>query len=61
MMNDLSLLWTPAQTARILGISRSQIYNLLKRGELDSVRIGRSRRIAKRQLDEYVERLIDAM
>ena len=60
-MNDLSLLWTPAQTARILGISRSQIYNLLKRGELDSVRIGRSRRIAKRQLDEYVERLIDAM
>ncbi len=61
MMNDLSLLWTPAQTARILGISRSQIYNLLKRGELDSVRIGRSRRIAKRQLDEYVERLIEAM
>lgn len=60
-MNDLSLLWTPAQTARILGISRSQIYNLLKRGELDSVRIGRSRRIAKRQLDEYVERLIEAM
>ena len=40
-MSDIPILFTPVQTAKIMGISRSQVYNLLKSGELNSVYIGR--------------------
>ena len=56
-MSDTPMLWTPAQTARMMNISRSQIYILLKRGELKSVHIGRSRRIAKDQVHQFIENL----
>lgn len=43
--------YTPAQTARIMGISRSQVYNLMNSGELNSIHIGRSRRIANTHVE----------
>ena len=50
-MTDIPILFTPVQTAKIMGISRSQVYVLMNRGELGSVNIGRSRRITRQQMD----------
>ena len=47
-------LLTIVDAARHLGISRSKLYELLADGELPSVRIGRTRRIAMSALEEFV-------
>jgi excisionase family DNA binding protein len=47
-------LLTVVEAARELGISRSKLYELLADGELSSVRIGRTRRIAVAELEEFV-------
>jgi excisionase family DNA binding protein len=57
---DSPLLITTKQAARVLGISRSQVYVLLKSGQLESVHIGRSRRITKEQVIDYVRALTNA-
>lgn len=50
-------LYTPVQTARILGISRSQVYNLLNKGALNSIHIGRSRRITQTHVQDFINSL----
>ncbi len=45
---------------KILGISRSQLYVLMRRGEIDSVSIGRSRRFEVAALYAYMDRLAKA-
>ncbi len=52
------LLVSVEEAARRLSIGRSHLYGYLLRGSLPSVRIGRSRRIASRDLDAFVERLL---
>ena len=59
-MTDLPILYTPIQAARLLGVSRSQIYVLLKRGELGSLHIGRNRRIAKQHVTQFIDNLMEA-
>ena len=51
------LLLTPEETAAVLGICRSKVYELLRAGAIESVRIGASRRIPVAAVTEYVERL----
>jgi len=51
------LLLTPEETAGVLGICRSKVYELLRAGVIESVRIGASRRIPVAAVEEYVERL----
>jgi len=51
------LLVTAQQAARSLSICRTKVYELLRNGELESVRIGTSRRIPAAALTEYIERL----
>jgi excisionase family DNA binding protein len=53
-MNEYPILVTASQVAKLLGISRSQVYVLLKSGKLGSVHIGRSRRITKQQVSDFV-------
>ena len=60
MAGDLPMLYTPVQAARILGVSRSQIYVLMKGGQLGSVHIGRSRRIAQAHVTQFVDNLMEA-
>ncbi len=48
------VLFTPIDVAKILNVSRSQIYLLLKEGSLGSVKIGRSRRISENQLRNFI-------
>jgi excisionase family DNA binding protein len=51
------LLFTPEEVARFLGIGRCRVYDLLRQGDLTSVKVGSSRRVSARALSEYVARL----
>ena len=44
------------EAARRLDISRSTLYLLIQRGELQSIKIGASRRVPVAALDEFVAR-----
>jgi excisionase family DNA binding protein len=51
------MLYTPQEVAEIMSISRSQVYNLMNSNQLESVHIGRSRRITMDQIHEFVGQL----
>ncbi|KLL09843.1 MULTISPECIES: helix-turn-helix domain-containing protein [Protofrankia] len=51
------LLLTAAEAAAVLGVGRSTVYELMAAGQIESVRIGRSRRIPRAALVAYVDRL----
>jgi excisionase family DNA binding protein len=48
------LLLRPEEAAQALGVGRTTVYELLRTGELRSVRIGALRRIPTDALAEYV-------
>ena len=48
------LLLTPKEAARALGLSQSYVYELLASETLPSITIGRTRRIPRRALEEFV-------
>lgn len=54
------LLLTVAQAARRLNLGRSSLFELVRRGDIASVCVGRSRRIPTEALNEYVDRLREA-
>jgi len=41
-----------------LGVSRQTIYNLVRRGDLKMVKIGRASRITRESLDAYVKKVL---
>ena len=51
------LLLTPEETAEVMGIGRTKVYELLRAGVIDSVRIGACRRVPVAALHEYLDRL----
>lgn len=51
------LLVTPEEAARALRVGRSKVYDLMRSGELRSVKIGGSRRISAVALAEFVAAL----
>jgi excisionase family DNA binding protein len=44
-MTGIPMLFNAVQIAKIMGVSKSQVYNLMNSGRLGSVSIGRSRRV----------------
>ncbi len=52
----MTKLLTVGEAATELRLSRSQVYELLKRGEIRALSIGKSRRITPDALDEFIER-----
>jgi excisionase family DNA binding protein len=52
-----ALLLTPEEAAQVLRVGRTTIYGLIKAGELRPVHIGRSCRLARAELERYVDRL----
>jgi len=48
------------QAAARANLGRTKLYELIKADEIQSVKIGRSRRIPVEALDEYVARLLAA-
>jgi excisionase family DNA binding protein len=55
---DDQLLVTPEEAARRLSVGRTTIYGLMANGELQSVNIGRSRRVPVSSLSVFVSRLV---
>ena len=51
------ILLTPEEAAERLSIGRTLVYELIARGAIASVRIGRARRIPVTALERYVEQL----
>ncbi len=56
-MDANPLLLRPAEVAERLSLSRSMVYELLLRREIESILIGRSRRIPMEALIAYIDRL----
>jgi excisionase family DNA binding protein len=55
---DDQLLVTPEEAARRLSVGRTTIYQLMASGELQSVNIGRCRRVPVSALSMFVDMLI---
>lgn len=51
------LLMTPEEAAQILSITRTRVYQLMRRGTLRSVKIGKARRVAVAALEAFVEQI----
>jgi len=51
------LLLSVEQAAEMLGIARTSMFKLIGTGEVESVQVGRLRRIPMACLEEFVERL----
>jgi excisionase family DNA binding protein len=49
------LLVTMVEAAESLGISRTKMYDLVRRGEIAIVKLNRSSRVPVDELDRYVE------
>lgn len=56
---DEVLLISVGEAARRLGIGRTACYALVLKGELKSVKIGRSRRVVVSSLEAHIRRLLD--
>ena len=56
-MSELPMLFNAVQVAKIMGVSKSQVYNLMNSGRLGSVSIGRSRRVTNMQMQEFISTL----
>ena len=57
---DEALLLTVNQAATRLGIGRSFLYDLMLRGELQSVKLGRARRIPVAALEKFIGERLEA-
>ena len=53
-LNTLPLVLTAEETARVLGIVRHLVYALLRSGQIRSLRIGRTFRVPRCALEEYL-------
>jgi excisionase family DNA binding protein len=51
------ILFTTDEVARLLGIARCRVYDLIRERELRSVKVGASRRVSARALRDYVDHL----
>jgi excisionase family DNA binding protein len=54
---ELTLLLTAEEAARRLSLARSTLYELLLTGKIESVKIGRARRVPVDALEDFVDRL----
>lgn len=51
------ILFTTEEAARLLGIGKCRVYDLIRQREIASVKVGGSRRISARALHDYVTQL----
>ena len=56
--NDSPLLLTVEEAARLLRIGRTTTYELVMRGRLQSVKVGRRRLVVREGLNRYVTELL---
>ena len=53
-MDTDRMLFTVPEVALRLGLGRSLVYQLVMRGEIDSITVGRARRIPATALEEFI-------
>jgi excisionase family DNA binding protein len=58
-LSDIRFL-TPAETAKIIGVSKTTIYRLVHSGELEAIRVGREFRIPEVTISQWVAKTADA-
>jgi excisionase family DNA binding protein len=56
--NELDVLLKGNDVARILNISRSMAYQLIQRGEIRSLQIGRSVRVQPKDLKDFISQRV---
>lgn len=56
-MSGETLLCPIEETGLLLSVGRSQVFELIARGELESVKIGRRRLVPREAIDTYIGRL----
>jgi excisionase family DNA binding protein len=49
------LLYTPEEAARLIRQSRASVYKFIGTGELESVTIGRSRRVTRTGIERFID------
>ncbi len=54
-MDSLSSL-TPVEVAELLKITKNTVYELIKRGELPSYKVGKKIRVDTKDVEEYINR-----
>jgi excisionase family DNA binding protein len=60
-MDDIMHMWhtravlTPAEAARVLRMSRSKTYAMIRSGELPAIHIGRAVRVPVRALEAWID------
>ena len=54
------MVYSVDEAADLLSISRAQIYRLIDLKELETIKIGRSRRITYAQLEAFIQRIEQA-
>ncbi|MBU4533572.1 MAG: excisionase family DNA-binding protein [Firmicutes bacterium] len=59
LRTDEKLLLSVEEAASLLGLSRSKFYLELDKGTFLSVRVGRSRRVPRQWLEDWVQGQID--
>ena len=59
-MNDGRLLLTVDEAAQRLSVGRSYLYDLVMRGTIESIKLGRSRRIPVAALERFVQEKLEA-
>jgi excisionase family DNA binding protein len=47
------------EAATLLSLGRTVVYRLVRRGELRSIKVGRTRRVVAASLNEYIARLLE--
>ena len=52
-------LYTVEQAAYMASLGRTRMYDLIASGAIESVKIGRARRIPAAALDDYISRLVE--
>lgn len=53
---NMEKLYTPAEVAHHMGVTRETVYSMISRGQLDAFRFGRSRRISEQQIQDSMSR-----
>jgi excisionase family DNA binding protein len=58
-MSAEKLLHSPDETAELLGCGRSYVFELIARGEIESFKVGRLRKVPREAIHDYIQRLRD--
>lgn len=53
------LLYRAEDAARLLSLSRAKVYELIARGELRCVHVGRAMRIPRQELERFCQKLLE--